>query len=106
MPDAVCARTRARASRSRDTRPAAIAAGQNRLPGRANPTPASAEWTLGLSPHTNRCIPGPTVSGRVRARVIRASIQKPSPGSTAHEWTSKPAPTSTSVNASAVHAEK
>ena len=48
------------------TSPAASAAGQKRLPGRAKPTPASAEYTLGFRPTTSSRMPGPTVSGSVR----------------------------------------
>ena len=38
--------------------PAASAAGQKRLPGRANPTPRRRRTMLGLSPHTRSRIPG------------------------------------------------
>ena len=51
-----------------------MAAGQNRLPGRAKPTPASAALRLGFSPHTNTRMPGPTTSGNVRARTASSSI--------------------------------
>ena len=46
-----------RAADSSSATPAATAAGQKRLPGRANPTPRSAEYTLGFRPHTSMRIP-------------------------------------------------
>jgi len=55
-PAALCVR----GSRATSTNRAAIIAGQNRLPGRANPTPASAEYNDGLSPTRSTRISGPT----------------------------------------------
>ena len=43
------------------------AAGQKRLPARANPAPASAEYRLGLRPTISTRMPVATVSGRRRA---------------------------------------
>ena len=75
-----------------------MAAGQKRFPGRANPIPASAEYTDGLSPHTSRRIPAPTVSGNVRARTACTTSQSPVSSTS---LTSNPAPTTTSRSESA-----
>ena len=99
MPTPWCA-SAWRGSRSRVTRPAASAAGQNRLPGRAKPVPASALYTLGFSPQTRSRMAGPTVSGNVRPRRRSVCTQSVSSASCSSRTTSNPAPTTTSVSSS------
>ncbi len=76
-----------------------MAARQKRLLGVTKPTPASAACNDGFRPQTSTRIPGPTVSGRVRARTASTNLGR-SPLSTS---SSNPAPvkTSDSVSSSA-----